>query len=76
MLRKITLIKTKYKDLFSSHCRKSWWLFIILFHRNLWHAVGKVPINSGGERIVAIAIATPSPLLEGGKVVRVTREER
>jgi hypothetical protein len=74
MLRKIIPIKTKYKDLFSSHCRKSWWLFIILFHRNLWHAVGKVPINSGGERIVAIA--TPSPLLEDGKVVRVTREER
>jgi hypothetical protein len=32
------------------HDRRLWWLFILLLHRNLRHAIGKVPIGSGGER--------------------------
>jgi hypothetical protein len=54
------------------HDHRSWWLFILLLHRNLRHAIGKVPIGSGGERPITITIVTSSPLLEDGRA----REER
>jgi hypothetical protein len=50
-----------------------WCLFIIPLHRNLRRAVGKVPIDSGGER--SIAIVTSSSLLEDGRAAGVVREE-